>query len=316
MVIHVEQEVQCWSPEVALQRINEAELWDYVIDSGQVIAEARACWCQESLPNIPRIHLYRADDSTPHCFNVTMDCKRVEKVAWSTLGPWLKERIPADAKILVDMNLLALDTLLYLLPALRELQLGRLGCLYVAPVDYNFPEQSLTDYILHPIEQPKGYAALALDPDRQGARHLVFLGFDRARAWKFIDRYDWKEEHLFVIIGDPPFVPDGVARARAAANPWLCEFERDHPDHVLPLPSTNPAAVAAFCQEQFQLANWLDIVPLGPKPMNLGILWFYFGLDESDRGRVRLLYDFPVQNAPRSESVSQIYFYDCYRLLK
>lgn len=314
MVVNQSQEILSWEKDVAVQKLQEAGPWDFLVVSGRDINEERACWCRESLPDVPRIRLRRADEDTPHRFLIQLSEETAE-VDWSVLGAWFGERIPAGSSLLVDMNLLVLDTLLYLLPALRELQLRRLACLYVTPVDYNFPEHALTDYTLHPIEQPKGYAALALDPDRQGARHLVFLGFDKARAWKFIDRYDWKEEHLFVLIGDPPFVDDGVARARAAADPWLGEFERDHSGHVLPLSATDPAAVAEFCLEQFRLANWLDLVPLGPKPMNLGILWFYFGLDEKDRGRVRLLYDFPVQHAPRSSSVSRVYFYDCRRLL-
>jgi hypothetical protein len=315
VVAHTAQEVWYWTPDEAILNLNEIGPWDFLIVSGLEINEARTCWCQENLAEIPRIRLSRAEENVPHRFHVRVNGQEAAVVEWSTLGAWLSKHIPVGARLLVDMNLLVLDTLLYLLPALRQLHLGKLGCIYVAPKDYNFPEQALTDYILHPIEQPKGYAALALDPDRQGARHLVFLGFDKARAWKFIDRYDWKEDHLYVVIGDPPFVPEGVARARAAAEPWLGEFERDHPEHVLPLPATDPVAVAAFCQEQFHLSNWLDIVPLGPKPMNLGILWFYFGLSEENRGRVRLLYDFPFQHAPRSKSVSRIYFYDCSRLL-
>jgi len=315
MVDFIANEIQFWLPDEAADHINEVPSWDFLIVSDREINEPRACWCQENLPDIPRIRLRRAQEDVPHRFHVRVSGQESAEVDWSTLGAWLGEYVPAGARLLVDMNLLVLDTLLYLLPALRELRLAKLGCIYVSPADYNFPEQALTDYILHPIEQPKGYAALALDPDRQGARHLVFLGFDKARAWKFIDRYDWKEDHLYVVIGDPPFVREGVARARAAADPWLGEFERDHPQHVLPLPATDPVAVAAFCQEQFRSAKWLDIVPLGPKPMNLGILWFYFGLNDEERGRVRLLYDFPLQHAPRSQSVSRVYLYDCARLL-
>lgn len=315
MVAHPGQEVLSWPPDEASGHLIGAGPWDFVIFSGPEIQEARACWVRENMPDVPHIRLRRLQKDAPHEFHVELEGKDAAEVDWSRLDAWLSERIPAGSSVLVDMNLMALDTLLYLLPALRELRLGRLGCLYVTPADYSFPEQALTDCTLHPIEQPKGYVALALDPDRQGARHMVFLGFDKARAWKFIDHYDWKEEHLYVVIGDPPFVKDGVERARAAADPWLGEFERDHPDNVLPLPATDPAAVAAFCLEQFKSASWLDIVPLGPKPMNLGILWFYFGLDEKDRGRVRLLYDFPVQHSPRSESVSLVYFYDCSRLL-
>lgn len=296
--------------------LTEPGAWDALIICGRHINEPRACWIRDHLTGLPTIQLNRIDENTPHRFSVCISSDYIEEeVDWLSLGDWLEHTLPPSPRLLVDMSLMSFDALLYLLPALRERGMKKLGCLYVAPENYTFPEKALTDQLLHAIEQPKGYAALALNPDRQGARHLVFLGFDKARAWKFIDRYDWKEEHLYVVIGDPPFVPEGVERARAAAEPWLSEFERAFPDHVQRVSATDPSDVADFCQAHFDQADWLDLAPLGPKPMNLGILWFYFGLSEQDRGRVRLLYDFPIQHAPRSQGVGRIYFYDCQRLL-
>lgn len=305
-----------WSPGEAPTKLTEAGPWDVLIVSGRDIDEPRACWSRNHLAELPLIHLYRAEEDVPQRFAVKDQDGQVEEVDWNTLGAWLQARLPQHARVLVDMNLLAFDSLLYLLPALLACSLEKLACLYVAPENYTFPEQALTDQKLHPIEQPKGYVSLALDPDRQGARHLVFLGFDKARAWKFIDRYDWKEEHRYVVLGDPPFVPEGVERARLAAEPWLSEFEREFPEHVQSVSAIDPAAVAAFCLAHFRQTRWLDLAPLGPKPMNLGVLWFYFALSEVERGRVRLLYDFPVQSKPRSCGVAKVHFFDCRGLLK
>lgn len=311
----MENEVVSWAPEEAPGALADLGPWDVLIVSGREIEEARACWGREHLAGVPRIHILRHDEDEPHQFVVGAGEGQEERVDWLSLGAWLEQHLSAGRRVLIDMNLLAFDTLLYLLPALRSCRLDKLACLYVAPANYTFPERALTDQKLHPIEQPKGYVSLALDPDRQGARHLVFLGFDKARAWKFIDRYDWKEEHLYVVVADPPFVPEGVARARAAASPWLEDFERGFANQVQSVSAVDPAAVAAFCLAHFRQARWLDLAPLGPKPMNLGILWFYFGLSERDRGRVRLLYDFPVQQMPRSSGVGRVHFYDCQRLL-
>ncbi len=308
-------EVLSWAPDEASSKLAAVGPWDVLIVSGRPIEEQRACWSRDKIVGLPRIHLSRLEEDTPQCFTVQASGGRPAEVDWKNLSDWLEANLPLDPRVLVDMNLLAFDTLLYLLPALFRCRLKRLGCLYVAPENYTFPDQALTDQKFHPIEQPKGYVALALDPDRQGARHLVFLGFDKARAWKFIDRYDWKEEHLYVALGDPPFVLEGVERARAAAEPWLIEFERELPDHVQHVSAIDPAAVAEFCLAHFRQARWLDIAPLGPKPMNLGVLWFYFRLSESEQGRVRLLYDFPVQRLPRSKGVARVHFYDCQRLL-
>lgn len=309
-----------WAPDEAPSRLAERGPWDVLLVSGRDVREPRACWCREHFPDLKRICLSRAGADTHNRFHVGEAGKTSlpigDEVDWTELPDWLRQHLPAGSRVLVDMNLLELDTLLYVVPALRQLQLTGLACLYVAPEDYTFPERALTDQRLHPIEQPKGYASLALDPDRQGARHLVFLGFDMARAWKFVDRYDWKEEHLYVVIGDPPFVADGIKRAREAAEPWLSEFERAYPDHVQRVSATDPAAVAAFCADHFAKSNWLDLAPLGPKPMNLGILWFYFGRTAKEQEKVRLLYDFPVQHAPRSKGVARVHYYDCRRVLR
>ncbi len=253
----------------------------------------------------------------PHRFDVAFGQGSEDNdLDWSQLGGRLAEEIQPGQRVLVDMDLLAFDVLLYLLPALREIGLAALGCVYIAPVDYTFSGMDLSDQLLLPIEQPKAYVALALDADRKQARHLVFLNFDLARAWKFIDRYDWKYDHIYVGVSEPAFVPDGRARAMTAAEPWINVFLREQPEHVQNLPAHDPASVAEWCQGHWNVSKWLDIVPIGPKPMNLGILWFYFGLPERDRGRVRLLYDFPVQQAPRSRGIREIYFYDCARLLR
>lgn len=308
-------EVFNWTPEQAPRELVEQGPWDALIVSGREIEEPRACWGRDQIACVPRIHICRGDEDTPHRFVVRAMDGPAEEVDWLTLGGWLDRQLPGGRRVLIDMNLLAFDTLLYLLPALRSCRLNKLACLYVAPANYTFPEQALMDQKLHPIEQPKGYVSLPLDPDRQGARHLVFLGFDKARAWKFIDRYDWKKEHLYVVVADPPFVPEGMERARAAASPWLKDFERGFADQVQAVSAVDPAAVAAFCLGHFRQARWLDLAPVGPKPMNLGILWFYFGLSDRERGRVRLLYDFPVQQTPRSSGVARVHFFDCRRLL-
>jgi len=308
-------EIRCWLPEAASLHLRNLGPWHCLISSERG-DETRANWCRDHLPEIPILLVRPSDSATPHRFRIkTKNRATEEETDWSKLANYLGEEIKQKQGVLIDMSLLSFDTLLYLLPALRELNLSRLACIYIAPEKYTFPLQALSDQLINPIEQPKAYIALALDADRQQARHLVFLGFDKGRAWKFIDKYDWKYDHIHVFLGDPPFVKDGREKAENAAEPWFKLFKRNHPNHVTGIDAADPSAVADLCASLWRECKWLDIVPLGPKPMNLGILWFYFGLTEEERGRVRLLYDFPVQRAPRSHGIKQIYFYDCTRML-
>lgn len=308
-------EIHSWIPEVASDQICRLGPWHWLITNERG-DETRATWCRDQLPEIPILWFQAADYDTPHRFYIKIDKRNDGTITdWSKLADCLSNEIRPTQGVLIDMSLLSFDTLLYLLPALRELKLSRLACVYIAPEKYTFPEQALSDQLIHPIEQPKAYVALAIDADRQQACHLVFLGFDKGRAWKFIDKYDWKFDHLHVALGDPPFVKNGREKAEAAAEPWLGLFKSSYPNHVKGLSAADPSEVASWCLTHWQECKWLDLVPLGPKPMNLGILWFYFSLSEDERGRVRLLYDFPVQRDPRSQGVKRVYFYDCARML-
>lgn len=311
-----QKNIHAWFPKQAKSQLIAQGSWDWLIGSNQNMQEDRANWSTNSLPaDINRILLERADVHHPHRFRIRFSKDNETEVDWAQLSTQLANHIQAGQNVLVDMNLLSFDSLLYLLPALLELDLEKLGCIYAIPNNYSFNEHAMTDQLLHPIEQPKAYVALSSDANRKDARHLVFLGFDLARAWKFIDKYDWKYDHLYVSLGDPSLVENGRARALEAAQPWVGSFQRDFLDHLAALPAHDPNATAQWCYQHWEKCKWLDIVPLGPKPMNLGILWFYFGLSEKDRGRVRLLYDFPMQQKPRSQGIQKIYYYDCGCLL-
>lgn len=310
------KKIEYCPPDQATKYLHSLDAWDFIISDGRHINEPRACWSKEVLPETKLIEISRSDPKKPHRLDIRCyDQIDRTDIEWSMLAQSLTPVIPKGSNVLIDMNLLPFDILLYLIPALRQIELNKLVCTYATPQEYNFPEDALSDYQLHSIEQPKGYAALATDPDRIGSHHLVFLGFDKARAWKFIDRYDWKEEHLYLVLGDPAFVKNGVERAKKAAGEWFEEFNRRLPKHIHTCPAADPEQTAQFCMNHFKESKWLDIVPLSTKPINLGILWFYFSLSDEERGRVRLLYDFPIQHSPRSKGISSIYFYDCSHLL-
>lgn len=291
--------------------------WQWLVRSGRAVNEERAQWGARSLPGCQRIGMERAELNAMHRFKMQSPSREAMTVAWQDLGTWLGQEIKPGDKVLIDMCLLGFDAVLYLLPALLQINLSQLAVLYVAPLRYVFPEDPMADLLLLPIQQPKAYvASLSHDAENPQTRHLVFLGFDHARAWKFIDARAWKLQNVHVALGDPPFVTDGVRWARLAAEPWLPIFESAFPEQLHLLAANEPQQTARLCAEMLAQSQWLDIVPIGPKPMNLGVLWFYFSLPEDARAQVRLLYDFPQQQQPRSSGIGAISLFDCSHLLK
>lgn len=292
--------------------------WDWLIASGEHESEARTHWSRQNLANVPLLTLRRTRSAIPHHFTLNHDEQDSQDLAWSALGAWLKAHIGMGQRVMIDMSHLGFERMLYLLPALVETQPARLACLYVAPETY----APITDappggslLRAYPIEQPKGYIALSADTTRPGARHIIVLGFEKGRPSKFIDKYDWDDGHLHLIYGDPAFVENGEKDALASCDPWFGDFVMGYPEHIDRVDARAADALAVWLQRQLAEARWLDIVPLGPKPLCLGVLWFYLALPEAERARVRLLYDFPEPTAPRSHDIGRVLFYDCDHLL-
>lgn len=300
-------------PSVAEASIRAQAPWNWLVTSGRETTgtEERRLWCTEHFGDVARLTLKRTQSDIPHRFTLSHN-ETEEEVNWNELGQLIAKIIPTGESILVDTTHLNFDTLLYLLPALRACQPVSLACLYVAPINFDeIKADSLEVQDTLPIGQPKGYVALTTEEIRAHSQHLILLGFDKGRAWKFIQRYDWDETHLHLLLGDPPFVAGGEVIALDSCQPWLESFRKQFPDHIHRLDARVPENVLAFLRQRLEGSQWLDIVPLGPKPMLLGVLWFYFGLSEHERARVRLLYDFSEQRARRCSGVQMIHFWDC-----
>jgi hypothetical protein len=307
-----------WTNPTQAQHELTNEGWDWLIHSSRAIEEIeeRAKWASFFWKSDRVLGIDRANSRSPHKFKLNTICTTDEKysnVSWADLDAAVGDFIKPGQKVLLDMCLLGFDTVLYLLPALKKLELSSLGILYLCPNRYEFPKDPITDLLLHPINQPKGYlASFARVADEGACLHLIILGFDPARAWKFINERAWKLENVHIVIGDPPFVKEGVEKAIAAAEPWFKQFELSHPTHIHRVAAENPSHLELLCKKLLEKnpGKWLDIVPIGPKPMNLGVLAFYFSLNELQQTKVRLLYDFPTQQAPRSIGIGKIYRYE------
>jgi len=103
--------------------------------------------------------------------------------------------------------------------------------------------------------------------------------------------------------------PAGYGERGPRISQW--SKPRQPPGYVtLRSAAADPFAVKAFLQRRLQSGAVLDILPFGPKPMVLGALLFYFSLPETDRERVRFLYDFPEYHQDHTTGVGRCFRYD------
>ncbi len=307
-------------------KVLEMRPWTLYIHGGDRALQAEDR-CREAyehfaaLPGVKSVGIARSDQERHAHFKLQCDEHGEDTIGWSQLAEalrgCLRNQSEEEQHIVFDITSLELDAVLYLLPQLLELYPASLYGLYLVPEHYAMREEGL---ILQDIQQPRGY--VSFDPGLEGARrahHYIITGFDKGRAQRYIDAFDWGWERLHGVIGDPSYVQeekDGVRIAWDNNRDWLETLRRNYPNQIHRLEAAVPYGVRDFFRERFEVDKMLDIVPLGPKPMLLGVLLFYLGLTERERGQVRILFDFPTPKVGSTHKVEKGYIFDCRELLR
>ena len=272
------------------------------------------------LPSVQCVGIARSDPDRHAHFRLQCGENEAGTIGWSQLAEALRDCLQNQTEkqhhIVFDITSLELDAVLYLLPQLLELRPASLYGLYLVPERYAMKAKGL---FLQAIQQPRGY--VSFDPGLEGARrahHYIITGFDEGRAQRYIDAFDWGWERLHGVVGDPSYVEeenDGVQIALDSNRGWLEPLRQNYPSQIHTIEAAAPLAVRDFFRQRFDEEGMIDIVPLGPKPMLLGVLLFYLGLTERDRGRVRILFDFPTPKEGCTTGVEKGYLFDCSELL-
>ncbi len=210
--------------------------------------------------------------------------------------------------ILMDITSLELDVILHLQNLFNQPRssVQNLSALYSSPMQYTGRDQYKLR--INEIAQPPGYISLRMD-DSSSYPHVFILGFDKGRALRFLELFDeWRDHEKYAIIIDPSYMPDGAEIARKA-NSWIKELK---PEQIFSIDRLEPHKLREKLKELYQSSNRLDIIPLGPKLMLLGMTQFYFSLAEAERNNIRILYDFPQPTADASTGISGHYLFNCH----
>ena len=272
----------------------------------------------EHTSNMNVLGIEREKGDNHSVFTLFYKDKKERYIPWLELNKSIKSFLSCcpegQQHIVLDITSLELDTILYIMPLLIKQKPASLYCLYLVPKVYKKKEQGL---VLQDIQQPKGY--ISFKPGIKGtrdSRHYILLGFDKGRATRFIDNYDWEPRQIHGVLGDPSYVKeedkDGVQIALDSNSDWITQIEEKN---IHRLPAHDVYKIKDFFCRQREEAGMLDIVPLGPKPMLLGTLLFYLGLNEDERANVRFLYDYPTPKKNCTTGIEKGYLFDCCELL-
>jgi hypothetical protein len=299
-----------FSPDLGAKAILDTARWNWLLASGRESFEARATWSGKQLASIPRICLTRIEPNDPYQMRIAVATEEQRSTDWRNLETTLGEWVGEGQNILVDLTQLGFEALLYLLPAIKRLRPARLACIHIAPTTY---EGDNTEFLqdMSQIGQPRGYVTLRQPRPTEQRRHILILGFDQWRPRKYIQKYDWGECSLHLLLGSPAYIEDGDALAKASCAPWFESFSSKFRAQVHKCPAMDPSCVEGFFARQLAECDAIDVVPLGPKPMLLGFLSFYLALSPEERERVRILYDFARARRARSEGVARVFLIHC-----
>jgi hypothetical protein len=290
------------------ERIRTRFPWDLLIRGGASASqrEHRCGRAPYELGQVPTVSISRHQTGDSDYLEVDTG-GGAEKVHFSELGEALANILTCNCQhVLCDVTSIEVDVLLLLMPLLANCRMKNLTALFLSPAGYAERGPRLSRWSTP--RQPPGYVtlrtAVAAEPLTE---HYVLLGFDEGRVNRIIGAYDWEGGQVHAILGDPPYFPSGDSRAYDANKDWL---EDDPRPCLHRIPAAEPFAVKAYLHRRFQPGLVIDILPFGPKPMVLGALLFYFSLAESDRERVRFLYDFPEYRQDHTTGVGRCFIYD------
>jgi hypothetical protein len=282
--------------------------WDMLIHGGTsaLATEHRCRRVPAELANLPSASISRHQAGKSDYFVVDMGHGQ-QDVHFSDLSKALDGVLTLHSQhVVLDITSIEVDVLLLLMPLLARCGMKTFTALFVSPAGYGERGPRISQW--SKPRQPPGYVTLrSAVVDELSIEHCVLLGFDAGRVNRIISAYDWDLCQVHALLGDPPYFQDGDTRACEANRDWLDDKPRPCLHRV---PAADPFAIKAFLQRRLQSGAVLDILPFGPKPMVLGALLFYFSLPETDRERVRFLYDFPEYHQDHTTGVGRCFRYD------
>jgi hypothetical protein len=206
--------------------------------------------------------------------------------------------------ILMDITSLELDAILHIQHICQQ-EKYRLFALYTSPAKYK--ERKKFKLQLNTIAQPPGYTSLTVN-STSPIPHIIILGFDSGRAERFLTQYpQWQFEDIFAIYSSPAYIKDGE-RMALNANSWIDSIPEKQ---RLSIDGLNPSGVYQQLQKIYTEKKRMDIVPLGPKLMLLGITEFYFSLPKNEQKNIRILYDFPQPTPGSTTGIKKHYLLEC-----
>lgn len=245
------------------------------------------------------ITIKQENDST---YSITNNLNKeimLDKIAWYDLKNFFKEyliKIKIET-ILFDITDLDLDTLIYIIPLVLDYKI----C-YIYTIPENYSSENFT-IVPKEISQPKGYTFFPSNKSKVSS-HIIILGFDELRASKFIKQYDWALDKLKLIL-----VKDKVENCESRINNANYFFnEKLNPYQLKEVNLLDYEEIVRIIDEELKENDFIDIIPLGPKPVLFNILLYYFKNYDSLKDRIRFLYDFPNKSKNRTQGIKEICF--------
>lgn len=242
--------------------------------------------------------------------------KSAEEVRWNELTDWV-EKNWLNKHVVIDLTTLSGGLIFQLYAAIFAHKSVRISATYFVPETYpqvDAEKDELLPVVTRSIKQPHGYSSFANEYIQGKRKHIILLGFDRHRPNKFVEHYQWPIAEVHAMLGTPAFVENGETQAKKSLGPLYLQLEKIEHIHTInpKLPSRfdGEDGVSELLLELTKDADLVDLVPLGPKPTLLGCLVFYWHvLDESQRERVRFLYDFPTTRKQRTKGWRKLWLY-------
>ena len=259
---------------------------------GKIIHQFKAVYPSSSSSDIaPRFHL------------------NDKEICVDVLNKFIKDIKKSDLSILLDISTFDLPELYHFLSPCNEL-LSTSSLAYTEPKEYTKEELKHSEYSLSKDGNGIDYLSSCDILPFWNKKYLISIGYESHRLAGFLSSDEIQtDDKKAVIIGIPPF--NVGWEHHAIKNNYQILDKHKVGVHIAP--ADDPIQTYLKSCEVHRTLNRsqkLVLMPIGPKPQALGMIWFALSRNTESVAEVGIQYDFVRKVPKRTTGISKIHFWN------
>lgn len=249
-----------------------------------------------------------SNNSSLHpCFYLDED-----EITTDNLNEFISDIETGEFNILLDISTFDLPELYHFLDSCNEI-LSSACIAYSEPKNYtkeNIKDNSGNEYLLSKDGNGIDYLSSCDILPSLSKRYLISIGYESHRLAGFLSSDEIQmSDRKSVVLGVPPF--NVGWEHHTIKNNYKILAKHDVGIHIAPADDPIQTYLKVFeTYQQLKQRQNLVLMPIGPKPQALGMIWFALNKNKGPIAEVGVQYDFVQKVQKRTSGISKVHLWN------